>query len=233
MPKHWVWKKDVSGQGRHIYTYLGAVDGAPLDTTVHPSRFFREDDASPVQLPPGWHRRLDRDGNLFFVDDNTHTATRLDPRFNRNINPETGLPTGRTRVLVKDGVTKGNMPQLVPYYYTRIGKTMIGTKWSSSILTKSLDLKDFLYKEPKYGESNIAKINSSRNRHSYLGTLKGEDPPPIESHQRQRYYNIFREVVKEGGNKLGKYRITRDQAEARCRNSGLPPSCVHPHPSQS
>ena len=231
MPKDWVWKKDVSGQGRHIYSYLGSEDGVQMDTTVHPSRFFREDDKAPAKLPDGWHRRLDRDGYLFFVDENTHTATRLDPRFNRNINQKTGLPNGWSRVKVKDGTPRGNGQKgdhFISYYHTCIGKTLIGTKWASAILTKSLDFKDFLEKEPEH-EKPI-RINKAKARFSYLGILKESNPHPIEREHRERYYNIFREVAKEGNEQdpKMKYRITRGQAEARCRNSGLPSAVYIP-----
>jgi hypothetical protein len=230
-----MWKKDVSGNGRHIYTYLGGKDGEPMDTTVHPSRFYREYDDLTVGLPRGWHRRLDRDGNLFFfVDDNTQSATPLDLRFNRSIDQDTGLPNGWCCTLVKDDQPKANdslksgekEPRLIPYYYTHIGKTLIGTKWPHAILSKSLDLKDFLASEPMQGEAIIFDV--TKNKFSYSGKIRVDQLPGMNAEQRNRYYKIFSEVVEKGEMKLGKYRITREQAESRCRDSGLPAAVYIP-----
>ncbi|KAK3324989.1 hypothetical protein B0H66DRAFT_529041 [Apodospora peruviana] len=272
LPQGWVWKKDVSGFGRHIYTYLGDLNGKRLDTTVHPSRFFSEEDPFPVHLPPGWHRRLDRDGSLFFVDDNTRSATRVDPRFNRNINQETGLPVGWTCTLVEDipfhdlqsissssnnnnnnnanannndseatsfpnkkrPTTTDNdkaaaAKPLIPYYHTRIGKTIIGTKWPTSIITKSLDFKDFLNTVPIKGKPlSLLKPDTKEAKKPHVSHLismiRRDTLPPPSPELRKRYDAIFSEIAAKSPPEyqLGKYRIAHAQVEARCRDSGLP-----------
>ena len=94
LPSRWRFERDKSGKGRH--SYLDTMTG--VYQTVHPARFFVEDDPTPIGLPPGWKRRIDAWGSLFFVDDNTESATREDPRFNLDVDEDTGLPQGWHRI---------------------------------------------------------------------------------------------------------------------------------------
>ncbi|KAI1332851.1 hypothetical protein F5Y16DRAFT_356748 [Xylariaceae sp. FL0255] len=69
-----------------------------MDTTVRPSSFYDESSEYSVKLPPGWDRRLDSWGNLFFVDKNTKVAVREDPRFNTRTQgcQNVGIPSKTT-----------------------------------------------------------------------------------------------------------------------------------------
>lgn len=85
---------------------------------MHPARFWNPEDDSSATLPPGWDRRLDSWGNLFFVDHNTCTSKRVDPRFDRETDQETGLPIGWRRV--KDHKNRS-------FFFKESERALIGT----------------------------------------------------------------------------------------------------------
>lgn len=140
LPEYWVWIRDITGHGRHIYRNTMTK----TDSTVHPARFYREGDSTTITLPPGWDRRLDQFGNLFFVDHHTKSAVREDPRFNPNIDQKTGLPKGWHQVLDKKGR---------PFFYREVGQQIIGTNQPWTMRTKSMDKKEFIRRIPKEGEN--------------------------------------------------------------------------------
>jgi hypothetical protein len=118
-------------------------------------------------------------------------------------------------------------PLLIPYYHTRIGPTLIGTKWRSAILTKSLDFKDFLSQPPREGEP-LSLSHAHTMRKSNFNILRATKLPPLSPLQRKRYDTIFSSIAQQGDRKLGNYRITHAQVEARCRDRGLPSAVYMP-----
>ncbi|KAF1957958.1 hypothetical protein CC80DRAFT_547013 [Byssothecium circinans] len=209
LPPGWVWKKDATGNGRHVYIYLGDKRDGRMEHTMHPSRFHREGMAGTVRLPPNWDRRLDCDGNLFFVDHNTQSATRIDPRFNKTVDQETGLPLEWRQV--KDNKER-------PWYYIENGGTVIATIKPASMSSKSLDWKIILTQVPKEGQ-NMAEIFADEKHNQYFQQL----PSDMTPQDRERYDKIFRKADKEG-----KCKITWDQALRNFHAAGLSPDLYIP-----
>jgi hypothetical protein len=90
LSRDWTLDLDFDGQGHCVYLDYSTETGG--EYSVHPSRFFDATGNVPTALPPGWDRRLDSWGNLFFVDHSTRSAVREDSRFNKKIVQATGLP---------------------------------------------------------------------------------------------------------------------------------------------
>ena len=140
-------------------------------STVHPARFHDHRNEISDRLPEGWDRRLDSWGNLFYVDHLTKSATRQDPRFNKDVDPETGLPKGWNRI--KDH--KGD-----DFYFQKQGKMILGTYKPSSLKKKYItSSQKFLEKEPKDGEKPVISKAGQR----LLGKPPKTAPAPFPSSQ--------------------------------------------------
>lgn len=113
-------------------------------STVHPARFTDPESEVSNQLPDGWDRRLDSWGNLFFVDHHTKSASRKDPRFNRKVDQNTGLPMGWRSI--KDHKDR-------EFFFRKQGRMIIGTYDATTMNSKDLRHKKFIDTEPKSGEA--------------------------------------------------------------------------------
>ena len=112
-------------------------------STVHPARFTDSESDVSNQLPVGWDRRLDSWGNLFFVDHHTKSASREDPRFNKKVDQNTGLPIGW--LSIKDHKD-------TEFFFRKQGRMIIGTYDATTLNSKDLRHKNFIATEPKDGE---------------------------------------------------------------------------------
>ena len=99
LPKGWRWSYDV--EGRPLYIYNDATQSSEWQSTVHPAYFPLHRD----RLPPGWDRRLDDWGLVFYVDHHTATAQREHPTNDNVTDLLTGLPKGWVKMLDQNGVT--------------------------------------------------------------------------------------------------------------------------------
>ena len=212
LPDGWVWKRDITGAGRHVYVYLG--DGEQMETTVHPSRFYCEgDDVKTIKLPGRWERRLDRDGGLFFVDHHTRTATRLNPRLNRNIDQDSGLPKPWKHIIDKNEQD---------YYYYCQGSKIIGTSKGSHIVSKSLSEKQFLKGVPR-NHDDIKTLRSGVGvNHAFQGFTEIH-PPTMTPGEETRYFDLFR-----AANKQNPYKLTWPEAINHLNSCGIPSSIYIP-----
>jgi hypothetical protein len=222
LPDDWTWDRDHSGRGNHKYTDRKSG----VSYTVHPARFYRIGDESPT-LPPGWDRRLDSLGNLFFVDHHTKSTTRQDPRYNPRIDKRSGLPSGWNKINDKNGAD---------FFYREIGIQLIGTYNPSTLNSKSMDDKYCISRAPVDGElplemdkeqgdlADTAANDSVQDRDTPSPApdlLKSEDLPPISPDQRKLYYRVFESASK---NVLGEVhpRISLEVAMAQMSQFEVP-----------
>ena len=213
LPPNWMWKRDNTGRDHHTYIDLGT--NPPTESTVHPSRFYDRDRPEDVYLPAGWDRRLDYDGNVFYVDHNTRTATRVNPQENRNVDQQTGLPKGWRKIT--DNKSKA-------WYYTKINNNVVATIYPSTLNSRSLDRKIFLTKPPQEGQSVSALFDKDQdNNYYYNSDFRDLDPPPMTGPEKQRYYDIFRQAGRKN-----KFKITWTEAVTHCQILNLPPSLYMP-----
>ncbi|EPE31636.1 EF-hand [Glarea lozoyensis ATCC 20868] len=171
------------------------------ESTVHPARFNNtEDEVGTHVLPPGWQRRLDTWGNIFFVDHHTRRAVREDPRFNLKINQNTGLPDGW--LAIEDH-------KLTPFFYRRSGRMVFGTYNPAAMKSKSLKDKWTLSRVPEQGEDpeSLVEIKTPLARRNFEDQKKARDKaaalaaslviPPMTPKEEAYYHSVFESVEKE------------------------------------
>ena len=141
LPEEWM-SNTVEDSNNMIY--INTEEG--WNSTVHPARFTETDSEISSKLPEHWDRRLDSWGNLFFVDHHTQSATREDPRFNKSISQDTGLPIGWRTIADHQGAS---------FFFRNRGKMMIGTYDPTTMTRKDLRDKIFLAKEPEEGDQPV------------------------------------------------------------------------------
>ena len=209
-------------------------------STVHPARFHDHRSEISDRLPEGWERRLDSWGNLFYVDHLTKNATRKDPRFNKDVNPETGLPKGWNKIRDHKGDD---------FYFQKQGRMILGTYKPSSLTTKYItSSQKFLEKEPKDGEKPViskagqklrgkspntasALFPSSQSSHANplmtsqdksLSTVWPKDTNPLLTEEEKlRWYTMF-----DGAAKSHEEYITLDEALGQSKAFGFPQTVV-------
>jgi hypothetical protein len=212
LPDHWTWDPDDSGNGHHIYINSETGD----ESTVHPARFHIPDDDGPTTLPPGWERRLDGWGNLFFVDHNTQRAVREDPRSNTKIDQRTGLPQGWNRIRDHSGQ---------PYFYNVLGKMVLGTYSASFMNEKSVKGKAILSRVPKNGEDPHTLDMRSRPRDRLPDSKKAKAAEKrirrMTKNEKQHYYELFATAPKKSP-----LFITLDEALEHCKAFKVPSPVV-------
>lgn len=218
LPDTWMCYRDPTGDGRHIYIDLESG----LESTVHPARYYRENDGTPPALPSGWDRRLDSFGNLFFVDHHTKSATRLDPRFNSRIDRRTGLPTGWEMISDHEGT---------PFFFCQKGESLIGTYEPETLNTKFFDWKYFLSAKPKNGDRPAALFCKTQRQTLASQTLESfrtlvkenliTAPSQLADADLSRYRAMFRAASKKNLS-----RIDRFEAFSQCKDFGLPPALI-------
>ena len=143
-------------------------------STVHPARFHDHRNEISDRLPEGWDRRLDSWGNLFYVDHITKSATRKDPRFNKDVDPESGLPKGWKKI--KD--YKGR-----DFYFQKQGRMILGTYKPSSLRAKYItSSQHFIEKEPKDGEKPMISQAGQKLRGKLPKTAPAHSPSSHSSH---------------------------------------------------
>ena len=192
LPDGWTWDPDVHGPGRHVYMN----DDTDEESTVHPARFYDPTGNESTCLPPGWDRRLDAWGNLFFVDHNTKSAFREDPRYNSNIDIATGLPTGWKAI--KDH--RGDI-----FFYRCRGRKIYGTSVAQTMNDKSVRGKQILRSEPKDGDDLSALDLHSRpsERDGAVKRVKPEQEDTkvkirnMTEDEKRHYYRLFADAPKE------------------------------------
>jgi hypothetical protein len=215
LPPDWGIEEHVSGHHRYFH-YLDDVY-----YTVHPARFFNQDDENKgsIKLPPGWDRRLDQWGNLFFVDHNTKSASRNDPRFNRLVDQDTGLPMGWKRI--KDN--KGR-----DFFFSAKSKIVEGTYEPSVMNSKSLSRKNFLIRIPVEGDHPADLIRRRK-------TSRGSNEAPLLATAPQTKFIVPEKITEATQEENAQYlqlflktsrqsvsRITKEEAIAQCKDFGLP-----------
>lgn len=206
LPRHWIWEPDPSGGTKHTYTDTMSE----LESTVHPAHFWHHEDTKSPTLPPGWDRRLDSWGNLFFVDHNTKEATREDPRFNVKIDPETGLPRGWQVIVDYAGRN---------FYFQKMNKYVVGTYSAGTINSKSLTGKQLYLRQPNDGEDPgtlIRKAGRGAPR-TKLNILPSPTAvPAMTGAEKDAYYALFNQIAQ-----THRSHVTRDEALAQCRAFAL------------
>lgn len=142
-------------------------------STVHPARFTDTSSEVSSRLPDGWERRLDSWGNLFFVDHHTKSATREDPRFNKKVDQDTGLPVGwRSIKDYKD----------TEFFFRKQGRMIVGTYDATALNSKDLRHKKFIDTEPKDGEKpKISDLGRDLLGQPKTEQLSTAPPPPPSS----------------------------------------------------
>lgn len=198
------------------------------DSTVHPARFYREGDSTTITLPPGWDRRLDQFGNLFFVDHHTKSAVREDPRFNPNIDQKTGLPKGWHQVLDKKGR---------PFFYREVGQQIIGTNQPWTMRTKSMDKKEFIRRIPKEGENMMRLLErydsedeKEEEEQHPVERVQTPEPkilevvPEISDEREKAYLGHFSAIINQYSPKANK--IGAESAYLYCQALGIPRNIV-------
>lgn len=217
LPKHWTFDPDDTGNGHHIY--IDGEIGIESETTVHPSRFYDETSDCPTQLPPGWDRRLDSWGNLFFVDKNTKIAVREDPRFDPKIDQNTGLPIGWHSI--KDHTNDRS------FFYTNIGKIIVGTYLAPSMNDRSLRGKTILSDIPKNGQDPhlLARRDRPRDRRRDVEKQKREQEKArsrgrkMTGEEKQQYSRLFEEAPK-----ANPHFISLGEATEHCKSFQISPT---------
>ena len=232
------WRLEVMDEPHQIlYINLDEV----WTSTVHPARFHDHRNEVSDRLPEGWERRLDSWGNLFYVDHLTKSATRKDPRFNKDVDPETGLPKGWNKI--KDH--KGD-----DFYFQKQGRMILGTYKTSSLTKKYItSSQKFLEKEPKDGEKPViskagqklrgksprtapAPSPSSQSSHANplmtfqdesLSTVWPKDTSPrvLTEEEKLKWYTMF-----DGATKSHDEYITLDEALGQSKAFGFPQNVV-------
>jgi len=215
------WGVEVHESGNH--RYHPCVDDVYY--TVHPARFFNQDDENNglVRLPPGWDRRLDKWGNLFFVDHNTKSASRNDPRFNRLVDQEIGLPLGWKKIANQKGRA---------FFYSVKSKIVEVTYEPSSMNSKSLSKKHFLTRVPIDGDHPadlIRRRKTSRgsNEAPIVGSvqqIKFVVPDRIAKPKQEETALYFQLFLKATPRKT--FRLNKEEAIAQCRDFGLPENII-------
>lgn len=186
LPENWILDPDINGPGRHVY--IDTDTG--IESTVHPARFYDPTSKDPSSLPPGWDRRLDTHGNLFFIDHNTMSAVREDPRFNANIDSATGMPKGWKSV--KDHKGKA-------FFYRVHGKMILGTYIPQTMNERSVQGKKILKAEPKDGDDPRNYDLNARPRDRDRIQKRRESSEIQEKHkiremteeEKRQYYKLF------------------------------------------
>ena len=136
LPKGWRWS--CNADGHPIYTYCGTAQASEeWQSTVHPALFSSHKD----RLPPGWDRRLDSWGLLFYVDHHTATAQRVHPEDDGATNTSTGLPLGWTKVIDHEGVT---------YYFQEA--SLVATYYGSAMKSSNEEQRFSLTSKPRNGD---------------------------------------------------------------------------------
>lgn len=154
--------------------YINIEEG--WKSTAHPARFTDPDNAISDQLPEGWERRLDSWGNFFFVDRHTLSTTREDPRFNKGISQDTGLPTGWSTVKDYEGVD---------FFFRKRGKMILDTYDPTTMTRKDLYHKIFVAKEPEEGEQpRVLKKSQELLGKSLTDTMPSKPPEPAPTTAR-------------------------------------------------
>ena len=183
------------------------------ESTVHPARFYNPEDEKSIKLPPGWDRRLDSWGNLFFVDHHTQQAVREDPRYNTSIDQDTGLPKGWQEI--RDHEKK-------QFFFTPKGKLFIGTYKPTTMKSKSLDNKRLMHRAPRDGENPstlIKRFGLERSVEEKASTiLAANNAPQMTGEEKERYYELF-----QGAEKAKSSTITMSEALKHCQSFDLPP----------
>ena len=206
---NWTWDPDDSGNGRHTYIATDITNGKY--SSVHPARFYDPLSDIPHNLPPKWDRRLDAWGNLFFVDHNTKSAVREDPRFNASIDSLTGLPRGWKTIQDHNDQT---------FYYRVHGQIILGTWTPSTMNDKSVKGKKILKAVPQDGDDpHLLDLNSrprdrERLREKEKSVAQSEkrkirEMTPAES---KHYYKLFAEAPKQD-----ELLLSFSEAIAHCR----------------
>ena len=208
LPDHWTFDPDETGKGQHIY-----VDGlSGMETTVHPSRFYDEASTHPTELPPGWDRRLDTWGSLFFIDRNTKLAVREDPRFNSKVNQETGLPNGWNSVMDHKNVS---------FFYTKVGILILGTYDSAGMKDRSMAGKYMLTSIPVDNEDPTLLIRQGRpmekRRAAEKQRLAASAGRAMTIEEKDQYYSLFEEAPKQNA-----HFITHAEAVEHCKSFHIP-----------
>ena len=217
LPDDWSYFWQKEGTNQIVY-----VDHATeTESTVHPARFNSpEDEPGSHVLPPGWQRRLDTWGNIFFVDHHTHRAVREDPRFNSKINQKTGLPDGW--LAIEDHKS-------TPFFYRKSGCMVIGTYDSAAMKSKSLRDKWTLSRVPEQGEDPelLVKITTPLARQAFEDRKKARDAaaalaastaiPPMTPEEELHYHSIFESVEKEDP-----FRVNYKEALTLCSTFNVP-----------
>lgn len=201
LPDGWIWDlwmDQIEGSQRIVYTDTVTR----TESTVHPARFLNLEDEVSHVLPPGWERRLDTWGQLFFVDNHTRRTTREDPRFNNKIDQQTGLQ--KSWFEIRDHEDK-------QYFYTEIGKMIFGTYEPSAMNSKSQKHKLPLHRIPKDKEdpSMLVNITLSLARRIAKAKLKEEAVAtaradahaakmllPATDEEKRAYYHVFHSIKK-------------------------------------
>ena len=212
LPEDWTWDPDDTGKGHHVY--ISAQTGER--STVHPARFGDPD----IPLLPGWDRRLDAWGNLFFVDHNTKNAVREDPRWNPDIDKDTGLPLGWKAVLDHAGKT---------FYYREFGKMVHGTYVPQTMQNKSLRGKKILKRVPVEGEDpHLLDLNARprdqarvQERARIATEAEKRKIRDMTDEEKRHYYSLFSAASKEDD-----LFITFAEAMAHCQGFGLPSGII-------
>jgi len=208
LPDNWRWD-DPEGTGHYVYidTKIKA------DSTVHPARFYNANDEIAWTLPPGWDRRLDSWGNLFFVDHHTRNAVREDPRFNNKIDQETGLPKGWKEI-------KDHKEQ--QYFYNEAGRMILGTYDATGMNTKSMVMKKPLTRIPQNGDDPNTLVEAptplirravEKAAQAAAERAAATSVPPMTPEEREFYYCLF-----EAAQKKKPRHISLPEAIIHCSN---------------
>lgn len=216
-------------------------------STVHPARFTDRSSEVSSQLPDGWDRRLDSWGNLFFVDHHTKSATREDPRFNKKVDQDTGLPIGWRSI--KDY-------RDTEFFFRKQGRMILGTYDATTLNSKDLRNKKFIDTEPKDGEkpkisdlgrellgqpkteqlftapppppsvppvqspdeTQVAEIRASEAMSASSSVTPTTNLPPMTEDEKAKYYAMF-----DAAHKESKWFINLEEAMEQSHAFGLPP----------
>ena len=160
------WYSRISSPGQNIH-YIN-IDEA-WRSTVHPARFTDPKSEVSNHLPDGWDRRLDSWGNLFFVDHHTKSAVRENPRFNKKVDQNTGLPMGWRSI--KD-------LKNTEFFFRKQGRMIVGTYDATTLNSKDLRNKMFIDGEPRDGEEPKMS-DTGRELLGETGTVQVHTAPPF------------------------------------------------------
>jgi Ca2+-binding EF-hand superfamily protein len=216
LPPNWMRNSWEEGTQRNVYLDTETE----TESTVHPSRFLNLEDKVSHVLPPGWDRRLDSWGNLFFVDHHTRRATREDPRFDNKTDQQTGLPKGWFEI--KDHRDK-------QYFYTKIGRMIFGTYEPAAMNSKSQKHKLTLSAIPKNNEDPrivvsvslpLARRIEEREEKAAAAAnalAAAQTIPQMTEEERKAYRDIFRAIEKRDPS-----RLSQSEALEHCMRFEVP-----------